>query len=68
MKNEVTLTEDDLKAVEEIAQSVGEHLSECLNVVYEDGETDEDYELADAKREVLQKEVIKSLMAAFGMN
>ena len=37
------------------------------NVVYDDCETDEDYEKADAKREALQKEIVKYLMVAFDL-
>lgn len=67
IKNEVALTESDLKLADDLAQSAGEYINELTNAVYDDCETDEDYELADAKQSLILKEIIKSLSIGFNL-
>ena len=64
---EVTLTEDDVKLAEDLAQTAGEYINELVTDVYTDCKTDEDYEKADVKRELLLKEIIKSISIGFGL-
>ena len=65
IKNDIKLTEDEIEAANDIVQQVGEQIAEASNCLYDDCETDEDYELADAKRDALIQHILQELVAGF---